>query len=251
MSGHSKWAQIKRQKGATDAKRGQAFTKLANAITVAVRESGGISDPAQNFKLRLLVEKARAVNMPKENIERAIQRASGKQAGEGVAEITYEGFGPGKVALMVDAVTDNKQRTTSEVKNILDKNGAVLATPGAVSYQFVQKGLITVKKNGQNADDIFLLAADAGAEDIEEVGDEILVYTKPDQLSKVKEGLTKSLNIVDAELTRKPMVTVSITNKEIASKILTLMERLESLDDVQKVYANFDITDEIISSQTE
>lgn len=241
MSGHSKWAQIKRQKGTLDAKRGQAFTKLANAITIAVKQGGG-GDPSSNFKLRLMIEKARSINMPKENIERAIRAAQGKLAGE-VGEVVYEAFGPAGVGLIIEAATDNKLRTAPEVKNTLEKNGGTLVTPGAVSYQFQQKGLITVSKGLKTLDEIFLLAADAGAEDIEEAGEEVLVYTKPEDLSKVKEALSPHVSITDFELTRKPTVFVSISNKEIANKIISLIEKLESLDDVQKVYANFDIPD--------
>lgn len=249
MSGHSKWAQIKRQKGVADIKRGQAFTKLANAITIAVRQGGGIGDPSQNFRLRLVVEKARSVNMPKENIERAIARGQGKGGkGESLDEVVYEGFGPGKISVVVEATTDNKQRTASEIKNVFDKSGATLATPGAVSYQFEQKGVITVKRGDKSVDEIFLIAADAGAEDIEDAGEDVLVYTKPEDLSLVKQNLATALQVVDAELTRKPMVSVPVLDKETANKILGFMDKLESLDEVQKVYANFDIPDSLLQS---
>lgn len=247
MSGHSKWAQIKRQKGVSDVKKGLAFTKFSKAISIAVREGGGIGDPSQNFKLRLIIEKAREVNMPKENIERAIQRAVGKMSGEGLEEATYEGFGPGGIAVIVEAATDNKLRTSQEIKNIFDKNGGTLGNPGAVSYQFQSKGLVNVKKNGKTTDDIFLIAADAGAQDVEEAGDEVLVYTKPEELAKVKDALIKSgLAVDNFELTKKPIVTVAIDNVETAQKIITFIEKLEALDDVQKVYSNFDIPDDIL-----
>lgn len=247
MSGHSKWAQIKRQKGAADIKRGQVFTKIANAITIAVREGGGVSDPSQNFRLRLAIEKARAINMPKENIERALRRAQGKLAGETLEEVVYEGFGPGGVAVIVEATTDNKQRTTSEIKNLFDKNNANLATPGAVSYQFKTKGEIAVKKNGKTLDDIFLIAADLGAEDVDDLGKEILVYTKPEDLARIKEELVASnLTVDNFELIRKPVTNVSINDPSMAQKILAFIEKLEGLDDVQKVYSNFDIPDEIL-----
>lgn len=250
MSGHSKWSQIKRQKGVSDVKRGQSFTKLSNAITITVREAGGIGDPNSNFKLRLAVEKARAANMPKENIARAIEKGQGKGGGEALEHGVYEGFGPGGVAVIVETVSDNKQRTAPEVKNVFDKNGGILANPGAVSYQFSLKGQITIKKNDKTIDDIFLLAADRGAEDIEEAGEEVIVYTKPDELSKVKEGLvSEGITVVEAELTRKPSTFVAIENKEIAQKLLSFIDKLEDLDDVQKVYANFDITDETINDQ--
>lgn len=239
MSGHSKWATIKRQKGVADIKRGLTFTKIANAITIAVRQGGGVGDPAQNFRLRLAIEKARAVNMPKENIERAIGRAQGREA-SALEEVVYEGFGEnGKVAFLIDAATDNKQRTTSEVKNLFDKAGAVLARPGAVSYQFETKGLIKVKKDGKSIDDIFLTAADGGAEDVEDGGDEALIYTKPEELTKVKDALSKSgLVVEEAELTRKPKVTIEITDQNTLDKIYAFIDRLESLDDIQKVYTN-------------
>lgn len=246
MSGHSKWAQIKRQKGVADIKRGQAFTKIANAITIAVREGGGVSDPNQNFRLRLVIEKARTLNMPKANIDRAIARAQGRQAGE-IENVVYEGFGPGGVAIIVEALTDNKQRTTSEIKNLFDKNGASLGTPGSVLYQFQTKGIISIKKDGKTLDDIFLIAADSGAEDIEDAGESVLIYTKPEELSKIKEAmLSQGLKVEDFELTRKPLTTVSITDSGTASRILAFMERLENLDDIQKVYSNFDIPDSLM-----
>lgn len=247
MSGHSKWAQIKRQKGALDIKRGQAFTKISNVITIAVRDGGGITDPNQNFRLRLAIEKARAVNMPKENVQRAIDRGKGKgEKGEGLQEVVYEGFGPNGIALIAEATTDNKLRTNSEVKQVLERNGASLATPGAVSYMFTQKGLITVKKNGKSTDDIFLIAADAGAEDVEEAGEEVLIYTKAEDLSAVKTSLSDKLMVEGVELTRKPTTTVAIQDKATAQRILSLMEKLEEMDDVQKVYSNFDIPDELM-----
>lgn len=248
MSGHSKWAQIKRQKGAADIKRGQAFTKLANTITIAVRESGGITDPNQNFKLRLAIEKARTMNMPKENIERAIERGRGKAGGaQELEEVVYEGFAPAGVSVIVEATTDNRQRTTAEVKNVFEKYGGNLGTPGAVSYQFQQKGLLTIKKNGIQSDDAFLLAADAGAEDIEELGEELFIYTRPEELKKVYDALVKALAIVSSELTRRPVTSVPITDRQTAQKVIAFVKRLEDLDDVQNVYANFDIPDELLT----
>ncbi len=245
MSGHSKWSTIKRQKGLNDSKRGQAFTKLSNAITIAVR-SGGSADPSFNFKLRLAVDAARAANMPKDNIDRAISRASGKMAGD-MDEAVYEGFGPGGVSIIVETATDNNQRTVSEVKSTFDKNGGSLGVPGAVSYQFEQKGLISVQKNGQTLDELFLTAAEAGAEDVEDGEEEVTVYTKPEELNAVRETLANAgLTITGAEFTRKPTIIVSIEEIEKAQKILSLLERLESLGDVQKVYANFDIPDEVM-----
>lgn len=248
MSGHSKWSQIKRQKGVADTKRGQTFTKLSNAITITVREGGGIGDPNSNFKLRLAIEKARGANMPKENIQRAIEKGQGKGGGVALEEGVYEGFGPFGTAIIVEVVTDNKQRSATEIKNVFDRSGGTLASPGAVSYLFEQKGLITVKKNGKTVDDIFMLAADMGADDVEEAGDVVLIYTKPTDLAKVRDALSKQdLTIVEAELIRKPTNSVLIEDKESAQKVLSFVEKLEDLDDVQKVYANFDIPNESIS----
>lgn len=246
MSGHSKWATIKRQKGVNDAKRGLQFTKLANAIAIAVRQGGGITDPAMNFRLRLAIDGARAQNMPKDNIERAVQRAAGKQAAD-VTEATYEGFGPGGFSVIVETVTDNKQRTVSDVKNIFEKNGGTVGTPGSVAYQFQQQGLITVEKGDRSLDDIFLIAADFGAEDIEEAGQEVLVYTKPENMARVRDGLiAEGLTVSTAELTWKPVVVTAITEKAAAERALGFLDKLEELDDVQKVYANFDIPDSLL-----
>ncbi len=250
MSGHSKWSQIKRQKGVADAKRGQAFTKMGVAIAISVREGGGMADPAQNYKLRLMIEKARAINMPKENIERAIERGRGAAKGEGLHEVVYEGFGPGGIALIIEAVTDNPQRTTPEIRSAFEKNGGTMGAPGSVSYQFQKKGLISVRKESHSLDDIFLLAADVGAEDVEEAGEDVIVYTKPEDLAKTKEALTKSgLIVTDMELVRSPMVTVSIGDKDTAEKILSFTEKIENMDDVQKVFANFDIPEAVMNGR--
>lgn len=246
MSGHSKWATIKRQKGANDAKRGQLFTKLSSAITIAVRQGGGSPDPESNFRLRLAIEAARGANMPKENIERAIQRASGKQA-DTLEEATYEGFGPGGFSVVVEAFTDNKLRTVSEVKNIFNKNGGSMGAQGSVMYQFEKKGAITVDKGGKSLDDIFMIAVDDGVEDLEDAGSEVLLYTKPEEVTKVKDALSQSgLAIKSVELIFRPVVISAISDKESAEKALSFVDKLESLDDVQKVYANFDIPDELI-----
>lgn len=241
MSGHSKWATIKRQKGATDAKRGVAFTKLSKAITIAVKQGGGIGDPSQNFRLRLAIDAARNANMPKDNIERAIQRAAGK-AGEGnMDEVVYEGFGPTGVSIIVEAITDNKNRTTSEVKNTFDKNGGTIGQPGAVAYQFKQIGFIIIDKGEKEFDDILLEAADAGAEDVEEGSDnEAFIYTHPNDLAKVRGVLTeKGYTMKETEIVRKPLTPVTIAEADQAfPKITNLIDKLEALDDVQKVYSN-------------
>lgn len=246
MSGHSKWAQIKRQKGVADIKKGQAFTKLANAITIAIRQGGDISDPEANFKLRLAIEKARAANLPKENIERAIQHAQGKQAGE-IEEIVYEGYGPGGVAVIAEGATDNKQRTTSEIRNIFEKNGGSLGIRGAVSYLFDNMGMITVAKNGKGMDEIMLTAIDIGALEVEEAGELVEIYTKVDELKSIKQKLeSQGFKIGSMDLVQKPKTTVSITDVSTAQKILSFMEKLECLDDIQKVYSNFDIPDKLL-----
>ncbi len=237
MSGHSKWATIKRQKSVNDQKRGQSFTKLANAITIAVKEGGGIADPQANFKLRLAIEKAREINMPKENIERAISRAMGKQSDE-LSQLTYEGFGPSGVAFIVEAVTDNPNRTTPQVKSMFEKYGGSMAQKGAVSYLFTTVGKIVLAKNGRSPDEIFLLAAESGAEDVLEEEDWVVVFTKPEMLGAVKESLQKKgLLLENAGLVRKPLTTVPIGD-EFAEKIMDLSQKLEALDDVQNVYTN-------------
>lgn len=245
MSGHSKWATIKRQKGAADTKRAQVFTKLSNAITIAVRQGGGVADPESNPRLRLAVDAARNANMPKDNIDRAISRALGNKDNE-MTEITYEGFGPGGFSIIIEAITDNKQRTTPEIKSRMEKLGGNMGTPGSVAYQFEQKGLINISKGQNSQDEIFLIAADAGAEDLEEAGEDILIYTKPEELNKVREALmTTGLKIKSAELVRKPLTYVQLNTVDTAQKALQFTERLEELDDIQKIYANYDIPDEI------
>lgn len=240
MSGHSKWAQIKRQKGKADVKRGLTFTKLGMAISVAVRQGGGIGDPNQNFRLRLAVDAARAANMPKENIERAIEKAMGKQ-GAAPEEVVYEGFGPSGISIIVEAATDNKNRTTSEVQNVFNKNGGNMGQMGSVAYQFKQMGQLIVEKNGKSIDDIFLLAADNGAEDVEEVGDEAFVYTDVAGLGKLRDIFSNNNYVIkEAELIRKPLNIIEVTEED-STKIINLLDKLEQLDDVQKVYSNFDI----------
>ena len=240
MSGHSKWATIKRQKGASDIKKGQAFTKISNAITIAVRGASGVTDPENNFRLRIAIEKARDANMPKDNIERALLRASGGEGG-GVEEVVYEGFAKGGVNVIIEAVTDNPQRITSEVKSIFRKVGASFGQMGSVAYQFVSKGRISIKKNGKSLDEIFNLAAESGAEDLEEVGDSVFVYTAPFELSKVRRMLLeKGLKITEIEIIRKPIQTISIQDEEQREKIINFLQKLEDLDDVQKVYSNLE-----------
>jgi len=237
MSGHSKWSTIKRQKGVADAKRGQLFTKLAQAITIAVKQGGGVADPNSNFKLRLAMDKGRGANMPKEIIQRAIEKAKGGAGGD-MEELVYEGFGPGGVAFIVETVTDNKQRTVSEVKNIFDKNGGNLGAQGSVSYLFHKAGEIVIKKSEQSSDEILDMALDAGVEDMEEGDDVMYLYTDPQSLIQVRNILSEKGLVVDsAELVFRAETTVSV-DEEIEKKIFNLLEKLEDLDDVQKVYTN-------------
>lgn len=226
----------------TDVKRGAVFTKLGNAITVAVKEGGGIGDVESNFKLRLAVEKARQANMPKENIQRAIDKGMGRaEGGEILENVTYEGFGPGGTAILIEAITDNKQRTYGVLKGILDKAGGRLVGSGAVSFMFNSMGSITVNKDGKNLDDVMMLAADAGAEDVEDGGDVFEIYTRPEDLNAVKVKLTElGLVVLEADLFRKANTSVQISGKEQAQKIFNLMEALEEAEDVHKVYSNFD-----------
>ncbi len=245
MSGHSKWKTIKRQKGANDAKRGQAFTKLSMAITLAVKQGGGITDPEKNFKLRLAIEAARGINMPKDTIDRAIERASGKQQNE-MDEVLYEGFGPSGISVIVEAITDNKQRTTPEVKSLFDKNGGTMGNPGAVAYQFQQVGQIVLSHPVKSLDDIFLLAAESGAEDVIGGNEEVIVYTKHENIDKVRQSLLEQgLSITDASIIRKPLMYKEINSKVEAEKILSFLERLEEHDDVQNVFSNLAFTDEV------
>ncbi len=248
MSGHSKWSTIKRQKQAGDQKRGLLFSKLANAITIAVREGGGTTDPGTNFKLRLVVDRAKAANMPKENIDRAIDRAIGPGAST-LEEILYEGYGSGGVAILVEVATDSRARTMQEVKNVFDRSGGTLAAKGSVAYLFTHVGLITAEKGARTSDQLFSIVVESGADDFEEHGDTIEIYTQANKLHEVKEKLTASgMVIVDAELTYRPINSVQIVEREKADKILHFMNTLEELDDVQKVYANFDIHDDIVKS---
>ncbi len=239
MSGHSKWATIKRQKGAADAKRGQLFTKLSNAITLAVKAGGGVADPDSNFRLRLTVDKARAANMPKENIERAIDRASGSTAAQ-VEELLYEGFAPGGVAVIVEAVTDNKQRTFSTLKNIFDKGGGTIGSSGSVSYLFKRRGEIAVAKNGVTSDELLGKGIDAGVEDMEEVEDGVLFYSDPQLLQQIKKALeSQGIIIESAQLTYIPTSFIS-ADESSKSKVEELIDNLQEIDDVQEVYTNLE-----------
>ena len=242
MSGHSKWSSIKREKGINDQKRGKTFAKLSNAITIAVKQGRGIADPDSNFRLRLSIDAARAANMPKDNIERAIHRATSKEAGE-LHEVTYEGFAPGGVSVIIEAFTDNPMRTTSEIKSIFNKAGASFGQPGSVSYQFKHVGEIIVKKGSKTFDDIFAIAVDSGAEDLEDTGDEVFIYTDLADLTKVKDAIAlKGLEVVEASLVRQPVVMMEVADKDKFDKIEAFLNTLEELDDVQKVYSNIEVS---------
>ena len=246
MSGHSKWSTIKRKKGVADAKRGQVFTKLANAVTIAVREGGG-GDQSSNFKLRLAIDQAKSANMPKDNIERAIDRGLGQGAGGQIESVAYEGYGPGKIAFIAQVTTDNRNRASSQIKSVVERTGGHFASLGAVSWMFEDTGLIVVGKGAKTADEIFEIAADSGAQDIEDVDDAVEIYTKPNELDKVRVALSEAgLNIQSAELYKKPTQTVKIKDVETAGKVLAFIEKLEDLDDVQKVYSNFDIPEDLL-----
>lgn len=249
MSGHSKWATIHRQKEVSDQKRGAVFTKIANAIIIAVRDSGGITEPEGNFKLRLAIEKARSVNMPKDNIQRAIDRAVGKADSGQMEQITYEGYGPNGVGFLVETTTDNRQRTIQEIKNIFDRAGGSIASPGAVSYNFEKMGLLSVPIAG-NREEAILKIIDLGAEDVEDLGNGVLgVYTMPEKLIFVKDNLVQSgFNPSSVELIEKPVNLIQVTDEKICQQLISLVEKLESLDDVQRVYTNFDISEELLGS---
>ena len=239
MSGHSKWSQIKRQKGANDAKRGALFTKLAREIITAARQGGGDQDA--NYRLRMAVDKAKANSMPADNIKRAIERASGSGAdAEQYEEVTYEGLGPANVAVIVAAMTDNRNRTASEIRSVFSKAGGALSTVG---WQFEQKGIISLPLNGNDPDEVTLAAIDAGASDVgaPDAG-AIIVTTEPGELESVRRTLAEGGFEADtAELSMEPTTKVEIGDEKTAKQVLLFMERLEDLDDVQNVYANFDI----------
>ncbi|OGF99167.1 hypothetical protein A2Y99_04990 [Candidatus Gottesmanbacteria bacterium RBG_13_37_7] len=248
MSGHSKWSKIKHQKASTDKTRGLLFTKITSAIILSVKESGGNTDPDSNFKLRLAIEKAKSINMPKENIERAIERGKGTGTGANLEHYIYEVFGPKGIGILVEVASDNKQRTVALVKNVLDRHGGILAATGAVSYMFDLVGLISIQKKDRLLDDVMALVVDAGAIDIEDTKETFDVYTKPADLHRIKEEIEKNhLTVNSYELFYRPKLSVPITDSSTASQILKLLSSLEELEEVQRVSANFDIPDEYIN----
>ena len=242
MSGHSKWSTIKREKGTKDAARGALFTKLGNAIAIAARSG---TDPEMNFALRLAIDKAKASNMPAANIQRSIDRAKDKDAAQ-LQEVTYEGYGPGGVAIIVEAATDNVNRTFPDVRLAFSKHGGNIAEKGAVAFQFDRKGMIRVKAAG---DEVLMAAIDAGAKDVQEEDGESVIYTEPKELAKVRDALKDgSLEVTEAELTYVPNTTVEITDKNTAGKIMRLMDALEDIDDVSNTHVNFDIAEELLDA---
>jgi len=245
MSGHSKWSQIKRQKGANDTRRGALFTKVTREIQIAAREGGG--DPDGNYKLRLAIDKARAINMPAENIRRAIDRAIGGGDAVQYEEIAYEGYGPGGVAILVEAATDNRNRTAADIRSIFTKAGGQLAGGGSVAWQFEARGAIAVPRRGQDPDDVALAAIDAGASDVDTDADPLEIYTEPSDLESVRRALEAAgVRIDSAELTMAAKNTVEVEPAR-ARQNLKLIEALEDHDDVQRVTANFEIPDEVFA----
>lgn len=246
MSGHSKWATIKRKKGAADAKRGQLFSKLSRAIIVAAKEGGG--DPESNATLANAIQKARDASMPKDNIERAIQRGAGSGDGEAYEAILYEGYGPGGVAIICNILTDNRNRAASDVRYIFTKNGGSLGTPGSVAWQFDRKGILLIDADGVDEEQLMDLALEAGAEDIAEDGTQWQITTEPTELMAVRSALDEAgIGYASAELSMVPKTTVSPDEKE-ARQLLRLIDALEDNDDVQDVYANFDISEEVLEA---
>ncbi|MGQ9534641.1 MAG: YebC/PmpR family DNA-binding transcriptional regulator [bacterium] len=245
MSGHSKWAKIKRKKASADAARGKIFTKLIREITIAARHGGG--DPNANPRLRTAIEEAKAANMPNDNIERAIKRGTGQlNDGQTLEEVTYEGYGPNGVALLIEAVTDNRNRTTNEIKHILSRHNGSLGTQGSVAWQFQTRGIIVIDGKKYDEDTIISLALDGGALDVVNEEGNYQVITPPENFNKVKEIFkNNNIEIISGELTKIPQSTVPLNDKE-AEKVLKLFEALDELDDVQHVYGNFDISDEVM-----
>jgi YebC/PmpR family DNA-binding regulatory protein len=248
VSGHSKWASIKRRKGAVDAKRGNLFSKLTRAIIVAAREGG--PDPAGNLALQNAIEKAREASMPKDNIERAIARGSGA-AGDGAAfdHVTYEGYGPGGVAVFVEALTDNRNRTAAEVRHIFTKHDGNLGESGSVMWLFERKGVVLVDGEGVDEDELTLAAAEGGAEDVSQDGSSFQVTSAPEDLAAVRAAIEEAgFPVESAQLTMLPKTTVPIEDEADARKLLRLMDALDDNDDVQDAYANFDIAERVIEA---
>ena len=248
MSGHSKWSSIKHKKGAADAKRGKLFSKLSRAIIVAAKEGG--ADPANNLALQNAIEKARSYSMPKDNIDRAIARGSGAGAdAESFETVVYEGYGPEGVALIVEALTDNRNRTASDVRHTFAKHGGNLGATGAVAWQFERRGIVVVPDEGVDEEELLLVAADGGADDVDRDGSVFQVTSSPEALSVVRSAIEEAGFAVDsAELTMVPKTTVAIDDEAKARQVMRLVEALEDNDDVQDVYANFDIPERVLEA---
>ncbi|MCD6230939.1 MAG: YebC/PmpR family DNA-binding transcriptional regulator [Dehalococcoidia bacterium] len=244
MSGHSKWSQIKRQKGVTDARRGQLFTKLAREIMVAVRQGGPNSD--SNLQLRLIVQRARDNNMPSDNIERAIKRASGGGEASDLIDVTLEGYGPNGVAVLVKALTDNRNRTIQDVRRIFMRHGGSLGESGCVSWMFKSEGVINVEGGGPEAEELALHAIDAGAEDVNTEGEYIEIHTQPQDLEEVRRAIEKEAHVLSAEVALVPESVIFLGEKE-AVRILNFLDQLEELDDVQHVFSNVDFSDDTLA----
>ncbi|HZB78721.1 MAG TPA: YebC/PmpR family DNA-binding transcriptional regulator [Actinomycetota bacterium] len=246
MSGHSKWSTIKRKKAANDAQRSKTWSKLLRFVEVAAREGGGDID--SNPTLATAVQKAKQGSVPNDNIERAIKRGTGELQGESYEETSYEGYGPGGVAILVNCLTNNRNRAAQDVRSVFNGYGGKLSEPGAVAWMFEPKGLIIVPRSSADEDDVFLAAADAGAEDVRGSEESIEVVTAPDSLRSVREALESAgIEVESADLTQVPKSTVTVEGGE-AKRVLSLIDNLEELDDVQEVYANFDISDDVLAS---
>jgi YebC/PmpR family DNA-binding regulatory protein len=246
MSGHSKWSTIKRAKGVADSKRSASFSKLANAIIVAAKNGGG--NPDSNFGLKMAMDKARVGLMPKDNIERAIKRGTGELAGAVIEEVMYEAIGPNNTGILIEAATDNKNRTTPEIKNTLTKFGAKFASTGAVNYQFNKLGKIVVDLKGKDREEAELAAIDAGSEDFAEHGDDLAIFTKPQELDQVRRSLeSQGMVIKEVGLSWEPKDVINIEEKAMAEKLMNLVETLEDFDDVTGVFVNFDIHEELLT----
>ncbi len=245
MSGHSKWSTIKHKKGAQDAKRGRIFTKLTKEIMVAAKLGGG--DPAANPRLRAAIASAKSENMPKDKIERAIKKGTGELEGANYEEISYEGYGPGGVAILIESMTDNRQRTVADVRHLFAKRGGNLGEPGSVAWMFEKKGLILVEKDKADEDTLMTIALEAGAEDLKEEDSVWEIHTSPEAFEEVRSAIESgNIPIQSAKITMVPNTTVKVEDEKQASQLLKLMESLEDHDDVQNVYANFDIPDELL-----
>ncbi len=251
MSGHSKWAQIRRSKGVNDARRGQLFTRLGREIVVAVREGGG-GDPDANFRLRMAIQRARDANMPMDNIERTIKRATGGAEDMNLVEITYEGYGPAGTAILVQTLTENRNRTVAEVRNAFNRNVGNMGENGCVDWLFEAKGILEVELNGHDPDELSLEALDMGADDVDPVepdDETITIYTDPSDLEKIRQTLeAKKYKVVKSESTMVPKTRIEISEEKVAHQFMRLIEKLEDLDDVQNVYSNADFPEEFAAS---